>query len=254
MSRKSKIHSSLIAGSMIWVLVALSVGNAGAAQPLTPYRAEYKVKISVLSGKLTTEFRRTSDGYSAKSTIEPAGLANIFLNGSIEESSTFTVTDGGVVPALYRSMDTLTKDQKEMNFSFDWDRHEVAGTIGEANYVIPLEGPVHDRVTIQYELMYELMNGSPADNYVMLNEEELRPIVVSNIGKKQVKVPFGTFEAVGIQHRTEDSSRVSTLWCVEKLGFLPVIIEQHRDGKLRARAVLNEYAPIDESQGGSDQL
>jgi len=252
--QSSKARCSCIIRTTAWLLVASLLSTANAAQSLTPYLAEYKVKISILSGKLTTEFRRTATGYSATSTIEPAGLANVFLNGSIEESSTFSVTDSGVVPALYRSMDTLTKDQKEMNFSFDWDRREVAGTIGEAHYVIPLEGPVHDRVTIQYELMYELMNGAPADNYVMLNEEELRPIVVTNIGKKQVKVPFGKFEAVGIQHRTEDSARVSTLWCVEELGFLPVIIEQHRDGKLRARAVLNEYAPIVDAPGGKDDL
>jgi hypothetical protein len=193
---------------------------------------------------MMTEFRRTDSGYSAKSTIEPAGLMNIFLNGYIEESSWFSVSEKGFVPNRYRSIDTITKDQKEMNFQFDWDRHEVSGTIGDTHYDIPLEGMALDRVTIQYELMHELLNGSLSDNYTMLNEEELRPIFVSNIGKKSVKVPFGKYEAVGIQHRNEDASRVSTLWCVEELGYLPVIIEQHRDGKLRVRAVLTEYTPI----------
>lgn len=224
----------------------LAAQGSLAAQPreLTPYTAEYKVKISVLSGKLATEFRRTQDGYVATSTISPSGLANVFLNGFVEESSWFAVGSNGVVPDRYKSIDTLTKDQKEMNFQFDWDSGEVSGNIGDEQHVIALPGPVQDRVSIQFELMYELLNGKPADNYLMMNEEELRPIFVSNIGTKTVKVPFGKFTAVGIQHRNEDSSRVSTLWCVEELGYLPVIIEQHRDGKLRVRAVLSDYSPV----------
>lgn len=225
--------------------------EASADQALTPYAAEYKVKISVLSGKLATELRRTESGYNAVSTIRPAGIANVFMNGLIEESSWFSVSADGVVPDRYTSVDTLTKDQKAMNFRFDWQQNEVAGTIGDQNYVLPLDGRVHDRVSIQFELMLKLLNGSPADRYVMLNEEELRPIIVSNIGKKKVKVPFGSFDAVGIQHRTEDSSRLTTLWCVEKLGFLPVIIEQHKNGKLRVRAVLDEYAPLAETASGA---
>lgn len=231
-----------------WALLLCTVSvSANADLSLTPYTAEYKVKISILSGKLATELRRTDLGYTAVSTIRPSGVANMFLNGVIEESSRFTVAENGVVPHRYSSVDTITRDQKAMNFQFDWDRSEVSGTIGETDYVIPLEGSVHDRVSIQFELMLKLLNGDPAEHYVMLNEEELRPIIVSNIGKKKVKVPYGTFEAIGIQHRTEDSSRITTLWCVAELGYLPVIIEQHKNGKLRVRAVLDSYVPLAET-------
>jgi hypothetical protein len=39
---------------------------------------------------------------------------------------------------------------------------------------------------------------------------------------------------------------------VEELGYLPVIIEQHRDGKLRVRAVLTSYEPATESVASFD--
>ena len=54
----------------------------------------------------------------------------------------------------------------------------------------------------------------------------------------------GEFNAVGIQHQAENSSRVTTLWCVKELGYLPVVIEQHRKGKLRMRAELSKYAAL----------
>ena len=107
-----------------------------------------------------------------------------------------------------------------------------------------LDGDVHDRVSLQYGLMYDLLNGGERAEYFLQDAEELKPLSISNIGTKAVKVPFGRFNAVGIQHQRQGSSRVTTLWCVEELGYLPVIIEQHRKGKLRLRAVLTKYNPL----------
>ena len=81
----------------------------------------------------------------------------------------------------------------------------------------------------------------------MLDGDELKLLNVTNVGIKTVEVPFGSFEVTGIQHSKKDSTRVTTLWCAEKLGYLPVIIEQHRKGKLGVRAVLASYEPTGES-------
>jgi hypothetical protein len=89
--------------------------------------------------------------------------------------------------------------------------------------------------------MNDLMNGVHRDNYLLQDAEELKPLSITNLGTKPVQVPFGDFEAVGIQHQRPESSRVTTLWCVEELGYLPVIIEQRRNGKLQLRAVLTDY-------------
>jgi hypothetical protein len=71
----------------------------------------------------------------------------------------------------------------------------------------------------------------------------MRVANVSNVGEKEVKTKAGTFLAVGIQHQKEGSSRTTTLWCVKELDYLPVIIEQHRKGKLTFRASLVSYLP-----------
>lgn len=231
------------------LILALPVlpGGALAEQLLAPYKAEYKVKISVLRGKLVTEVRRTPDGYSAHSVLRAAGIARLFVRGNIEENAWFGTRDGSVIPQRYSSVDSISSDPKVMQFEFDWERHEVVGTINDEPRVVELAGLVHDRVSIQYELMLDLLNNTPESNYTLLNEDELRPIMVSNIGTKSIKVPFGRFDAVGIQHSTENSSRVSTLWFAPELGYLPIVIEQHRDGKLRVRAVLQDYGPIIET-------
>lgn len=217
-------------------------GPALAGTPLTPHTAEYKIKISVLGGKLQTQLVQTEDGYLAESSIEATGMSRIIARGAIRESSEFVASTDGIRPNRFLSDDTLTKGGETVDFTFDWETNDITGTWNGADFHTNMDGIVHDRVSLQYGLMHDLINGIHRSEYSLQDAEKFKPLSISNIGSKAVKVPFGRFEAMGIQHQAEGSSRITTLWCVEELGFLPVIIEQHRKGKLKVRAVLTDYS------------
>lgn len=218
-------------------------GAGDVAAMLTPYRATYDVSISVLGGKLTTDVTETGPGFMATSVIEPTGMSRVVARGSIHESSYFIADEDGVRPAQYRSVDTLSSDDQIVNLDFDWRNDVVTGKVNDAEFRSDLEGNVQDRVSLQYELMLDLLQGQASSEYSLLDGDELKLLEVRNIGTKEVKVPYGEFTVTGIQHNKKDSSRVTTLWCAEELGYLPVIVEQHRDGKLGVRAVLRRYEP-----------
>lgn len=225
----------------------------GTTVMLTPYRAQYDVHISVLGGTLTTDVTAAGPGFMARSVIEPTGMSRIIARGAIRESSYFLIDADGVRPTQYRSVDTLSSEDKTVSLDFDWRHGEVTGMINDEPFKDELSGRVHDRVSIQYELMLDLLEGKASREYSLLDADELKLLQVRTIGTKTVKVPFGTFEATGIQHNKENSSRVTTLWCAKDLGYLPVIIEQHRDGKLGVRAVLTRYEakPAENTATGS---
>ncbi len=227
--------------------VALAAGflacPVAQADGLTPHVAEYKVKISVLSGSLDTRLTATPTGYLAAHTIRPTGMARMFTRGAIEEVSEFSATADGVLPLRYSSDDTLTRDETRADLSFDWSQRSIEGSVNGAEVHVELESFAHDRVSIQYELMRDLSNGGASDTYVLFDVDRLKTLNVNRLGSRRISVPAGDFDAIGIQHRAEGSSRVTTLWCVEALGFLPAVIEQHKDGKLRLRASLVAYSP-----------
>ncbi len=236
--------------TIVLLCAAVTVLSAGTAYSdpaetrLVPHVAEYKVKISVLSGSMRTEVSGVGDTFMARSEISPTGFASILKNGSIVEQSEFAAVHGDIRPRHYESDDTLSKDETRMVFDFDRDSYAVTGKINGDDFVFPADGPVHDRVSIQYQLMENLRNGQQVTEYALLDGDEVKQISVSNIGEKRIKVPFGRFDAIGIRHQADNSSRVSTLWCVKELGYLPIVIEQHKDGKLRVRAVLTSYSPL----------
>ena len=222
-------------------VLALQFPTASAAESLVSHTAEYKIKISLLGGSLKTVVQQTDAGFSSKSVIKPTGFASMLLKGTIEESSKFTVGSDGVRPLVYDSSDTLSKEDKFMHFDFDWAGDSLSGKINDEDFSFELSDNVHDRVSIQYELMHNLLNGKTSGEYGLLDGEKLKQLQIKTIGSKEIKTPFGKFMAIGIQHSAINSSRVSTLWCAEELGYLPVLIEQHRRGKRRVRAVLTNY-------------
>ena len=232
--------------ALLTLVGGIVVVPAAAEEPaLTAYSAEYKVKISVLSGLLTTDLRRTDDGFLAEHVIRPSGLAKVIRNGVISEKSRFSATTDGIRASWYESVDTLSSDPTSAAVAFDWTTNELTGTVNEEEVRIILDGLVHDRVAIQYQLMQDLINGGPHERYILFDIDEFKTLIVKTVGTRQIRTPAGNFEALGIQHQAENSSRVTTLWCVPELGYLPAMIEQHRKGKLRMRALLRKYSPIE---------
>ncbi len=228
------------------LIVVVFASLALAETALTPHTAQYKVKISVVSGQLNTELRRTADGYVANHVIKPTGMSRLITRGTMDVTSTFSSEADGVRPIRFQSVDTIRDDPDE-DLTFDWTTNEVSGTVGEENVLLQLEGIAHDSVSIQYELMHDLLNGEPDEQYVLFDVEKMRIANVSIGGEKKIKTKAGTFTAVGIQHQKEGSSRTTTLWCAKELDYLPVVIEQHRKGKLKFRATLVSYTPGQES-------
>lgn len=242
-NREHRNATSKARGLVALLCAALLTTTAFAETALTPHTAEYKVKISVLSGQLNTELKSTATGYVATHIIKPIGMSRVLTRGSISETSEFSSTADGVRPKVYSSKNTISRDEEDAYIRFDWDTGEARGTVDGEEVVSVMDDLAHDRVSIQYELMFDMLHDGPSEHYTMFEIDELRPINVRNVGTRKVKVPAGKFEVVGIQHQALGSKRITTFWCAPELEYLPVIIEQHRKDKLKLRATLSHYTP-----------
>ena len=230
--------------SHILMAAALSlVAGTAVALELTPHQAEYKVRISVVSGQLNTELQASESGYVATHVVKPTGMSRVITRGRMQVSSEFTAADDGVRPVSYHAIDTI-RDDPEARITFDWETNQARGTVGAENVVLQLDGLSHDAVSIQYQLMHDLINDRPNGSYVLFDVDKMRVANVRNVGAKSVKTQAGQFDVVGIEHQKEGSSRTTTLWCAPELDYLPVVIEQHRKGKLNFRASLTKYVPL----------
>ena len=228
---------------ILFVSALVAAGAPAIAGDLTPHRAEYKVRVSIVSGELNTELLATETGYVATHVVRPTGLSRVLTNGRMQVSSEFTAAEDGVRPVTYHAVDTIG-DDPEANITFDWEHNLARGTVGDEEVALQLDGLSHDAVSIQYQLMYDLMNGQPNASYVLFDVEKMRVANVRNVGRKTVRTRAGNYDVVGIEHQKEGSSRKTTLWCAPELDYLPVVIEQYRKDKLNFRASLASYTPL----------
>lgn len=228
------------------LLLALLTAPANAAG-LVPHSAEYRVDLGLISGELNTSLEPSGADMRATHSIKPRGAVRLFTRGKILEQSTFTAGDDGVVPRQYYSDDSLSSDKVRAAVRFDADSQRLIGSIVEEGTEAPvdvaLDGPVFDRVSIQYQLMSDLLQDRQTTQYVLYDIDEFKTLEIRYLGAQEITVKAGTFTAVGVQHQAENSSRVTTLWCARELGYLPVLIEQHRKGELKVRATLSKYRP-----------
>jgi len=225
------------------LLLASLVGNVVCADDaLQPHSAVYKVKIGVLRGQMKSQLELNHGVYVSNSVVQPTGIARIVSRGSIVENSTFTVADGRVRPATYTGFDTLSKNGQDVSLVFNWASNEMDGKADDLQFERQLVSGTIDRASLQYALMADLSSDRLRAEYVLQDIGETKVLSVTSAGSKVVEVPYGEFNVVGITHRAASSSRETTLWCAPALGFLPVIIEQYRDGKLRGQVLLSTYS------------
>ena len=235
---------------LVALLVVLAAPATMAAE-LTPHKAEYKVRVSIVSGQLNTELRKTDDGYIATHVVKATGLSRVLTDGIMMVTSEFSPVDDGVRAMKYHTVDTV-RHEPETTITFDWADNVARGTVGDEPVELPLDGISHDAVSIQYELMDDLLNKRYSDTYVLFDIEKMRVAHIRVIGRKTVETSAGEYQAIGIEHQKEGSSRVTTMWCAPDLDYLPVVIEQRRKGKLNFRASLTSYTPLDESEPDDD--
>jgi hypothetical protein len=177
--------------------------------------------------------------------VAPTGVARALVNGAIEESSSFVLGPDGVRPLHYTSEDTVSGDKGKADFRFDWSAHSITGELNGNPVEMSFDGVAHDRISIQYAMMRDMLAGEAGKQYVLFDIDEFKTLEITLLDEREVEVPAGRYDALGIRHQAVGSSRVTTLWCVPELEYLPVIIEQHRKGKLNLRAVLASYEELD---------
>ncbi|MDX1499376.1 MAG: DUF3108 domain-containing protein [Woeseiaceae bacterium] len=222
-----------------------AIAETGPDALLEPHVAEYKVDISVLGGVLETRLERTETGYRATHVVRATGLSRLLAGGSISDTSEFEVVDDTLRPRRFATEDTASRDRTQADIRFDWSANTAAGSVNGEPFELELAEPMHDRISIQYKLMHDLLEGRADSSYVLFEPDELKDLDVRIVGEREVEVPAGRFRVLGVQQQATESRRITTLWCAPELGYLPVVIEQHRKGKLRMRATLKDYRPLD---------
>ncbi|MGH8442918.1 MAG: DUF3108 domain-containing protein [Nevskiaceae bacterium] len=225
------------------MLLLASAGVLAAGPKPEPALPELDLKYAVTwrgmglgSATIVLKHHGDADCYRYASVTEPVGLVRMFY-GRPREVSDFCVRGGRVVPRRFEFEDP--KGDGSFTLEFDAAARKVRDVGGERE----LPPNAQDRFGLQQAVRLWVLEhldsepGAVTAEYAMVDDHRIRNYRFAITGRESVEVPAGKFDAVLVQ-RVDDKKKTVKFWLAPSRDYMPVKVEQVRQGKTELRLEL----------------
>lgn len=243
---RARCGASLARIALAAAALATTAAPAGAAasEPALPtytatYAAQYKGR-DVGTSEFSLQYDAERGLYVFRSHTRAKGLLyRLILPNAIEEHSEFRFEDGAIVPLRYSYRDGTRKGDDDVSIEFDWSRQRAVATGADSTTVMTISDGVLDRASLQTALMRDLESRSGLhEHYSLADDESVTEYDYAVTGTETIETGTGEVEALVLEQSREGSSRITRLWMAPALRFLPIRIEQRRDGEAHTAFLL----------------
>lgn len=224
------MKNALAVLALVACIVSSSRTGAANAVP-APFRAEYvALRNGEDLGRTTLALADNHDGTwtLTSETRGTSGLAKL-ADVHIVETSHFRWHDGRPEAIEYNYRQDSAIKSRTRHAAFDRAKNAVDVEEGGKAYHYAIEPDLIDRQAVTLALAADLMRGAKAFDYKVAVMDHVEAMRYERAGSETLSVPAGTFETVLMRRIGEagaDRKRVARSWFSEKLGWMPVQIEQ----------------------------
>ncbi|MBT8135890.1 MAG: DUF3108 domain-containing protein [Gammaproteobacteria bacterium] len=224
------------------LLLMLLLPASLTAMELTPYTAHYSASFSGLRGEMTMALSDSGEGhYVLESRTLARGLARLARPRDMVDRSEFTLDAGQLRPVSFVAEDGTRRNKRGNTIDFDWNNQSAVTEYRGETRAIGLTDGLLDRQLLQIAMTNDLANGVTEKNYNVVDRLDKKVYRIQVTGEERVEVEAGSFNTVRVERQRPGSSRASVLWCAPELNYLPVKMEQLKDGKVIGTLELTAY-------------
>lgn len=238
---KTCLHVRLLAALGIFLAVA-SLEAAEPVRAVDHFQARsdrYEVEwTGIALGEGIISLRPDGRGcFDYQSVTQPIALVR-WMYGAPREDSHFCLDDERIVPLSFAySIDKRPKDA----FRLDFDPAKSAVKVLRQGVVTVRDVPedAYDRFTIREAIRLWAIRyaaGEAADELTLqlVNHDKTKPYRFGIKGRETVDTPAGPVETLRVD-RLDNPKRPAHYWLAPSLDYVPVKIEQYKDGDLELR-------------------
>lgn len=231
----SKITLSLIG------LLSLSVYSHAADAnefQFKAFQAEYKLKkIGMTLGTAKFSLQETApDTWQYSSSIKPSGIARMFSKDTFAETSSVLFKLGQLTPIGYQYTRTGKKPEVA-NVSYDWSAKKATFTRNGKARVLNLQDNHQDRYSMVLALMQATAQGKQNMAYQVI-DKSMKLRNYSRKGEAVIKTSLGNQNTIRIVQ--DGGRRQIHYWLSPELNYIPVRIEQFKEGKSQLKLTLKK--------------
>ena len=219
------------------ILLAALIPVAGsAADPgtIAQYTADYEVRYK---GRRVAraQFGVTADqdsNFIFNSTTQARGIWRMAAPDPAIEWSRFALQSDGIQPLEFRYQDGSRKGEDNYSLVFDASAAEIRLSAGTGDRSIPFEPAVLDRGSLQVALMQALSMCTMPRSYRYIDDDgTINAYAYERLEDLPLETELGTLDTIRLSQHREGSSRVTVLWMSPAHAYVPVRIEQIRNGE-----------------------
>ena len=235
-------------GVCLLVLAGWPADDTAAAGPVPTYRATYDVfyeRRRVGRSEFSVTRGRAAGTYRFESVSRLRGLFRLISPRPLVELSEFSYRAGRIRPLRYAYEDGTRRGEDSYRVDFDWE-NGVATTAAQARTMrSALAEGMLDRGSMQVAVMLDLRGAAP-DAYTLVDADGIGVYDYSMDGEQPLDTPLGVIAAQKYIQQRHNSTRRTVIWVAETLNYLPIRIEQQRDGVTRAAFELQSVEWLEE--------
>jgi hypothetical protein len=237
------------------LLLGLSLGaargapaaDAAVATYTAIYQVEYKGK-ALGTSEFSVRYIAERDVYEYTSRTLAKGLLKLMTPNAVVERSEFRATADGIVPLEFWYEDGSRKGEDNLHIVFDWERQVATVSRSEGRREWAVQRGALDRGSLQAALMRDLEATGQARRYLLADEDSVTDYEYADQGSATTPTGLGELATRSLMQHREGSSRSTWLWLAPELRFLPVRIEQRRDGEIRTAFTLQSVTGLGAGQ------
>jgi len=204
---------------------------------MQPFEVEYDVGNNLISaGNAKLSLRQIGDEWIYSLTTLPSGIFKLTGRGSIQELSVLEYSDNQLFTKRY-SYRQDEEAKRSIDAWFDWEKNEVTLRMRGEQSMKKIEKRILDRLSATLSVRAQLRAGFDEIDIQVFDGGEVKSLVFKNEGTETVNTRLGKQQTIRVKSYNRDGSRKrqTTTWFATELNYVPVKIEQHKQGKLVAR-------------------
>lgn len=232
--------SSRLALLLTVASVVLAAGTAG-AQPTTPeFVATYRVEKSGMAARMIMTLRRDGELWRFESRSEPSGLLTLFDGAYISEYAVLEQRPAGFRPIAYEYNAEKKPSKRDVSSVFDWENGTLQSRRGDKARSAELQTGTFDRLSVLLAIMEKLRAGAETMTIPIASRGRIRIRQFVQEDEERIEVVAGRFDTVRVRQLRGGSKRNLVSWFAPSMHWLPVRMDQFREGKHVGRVELIE--------------
>jgi hypothetical protein len=235
---------SMLAVVALAAQAAHGAPDATVATYAATYRVIYKGK-EAGTAEFSVRYLADQDLYEFSSRVMAKGMLKLARPNPAVERSHFRVGAAGLQPVEFWYEDGSRSGEDNFHIVFDWQRRAATVSNADARREFALPDGALDRGSLQVALMRDLAATGAVRNLRFLDEDGVVEYEYIDGGTATTATGIGSVPTRVLTQQRTGSSRVTSLWVAPERKFLPVRIEQRRDGEVQTAFELLKVSGLD---------